>query len=110
MAVNTLYRITYLNDESVYEIYAKQIAESNMFGFVEVSEMVFGETSQVVVDPSEERLKLEFQGVKRTYIPAQSIIRIDEVEKEGASKIKEFGNKRTLSVASNIRPFMPSDK
>ena len=110
MASSTLYRITYLNDESVYEIYAKQIVESNMFGFVEVSEIVFGETSQVVVDPSEERLKLEFQGVKRTYIPAQSIIRIDEVDKEGASKIKEASNKRAASLSSNIRPFIPSDK
>ena len=33
--------------------------------------------------------KTEFNGVKRTYIPMQAIIRIDEVEKEGASKVSD---------------------
>jgi len=41
----------------------------------------------VLVDPSEERLKSEFAGVKRTYIPLQAVVRIDEVEKEGTNKI-----------------------
>jgi hypothetical protein len=40
-----------------------------------------------VVDPSEEKLKSEFEGVKRTYIPLQAVIRIDEVERSGANKI-----------------------
>jgi hypothetical protein len=44
----------------------------------------------VVIDPSEERLKDEFREVKRTYIPLHSIIRIDEVEKEGAAKIVDI--------------------
>jgi hypothetical protein len=43
-----------------------------------------------LVDPAEERLKNEFSGVKRSYIPMHSIIRIDEVEKEGPAKISEF--------------------
>ena len=33
------------------------------------------------------KLKNEFNGVKRSYIPLQAIIRIDEVEREGANKI-----------------------
>ena len=37
---------------------------------------------QVVVDPTEEKLKSEFTGVKRSFIPMQAIIRIDEVEKK----------------------------
>jgi hypothetical protein len=60
-----------------------------MWGFIEIEEMVFGERSQIVVDPSEEKLKTEFAGVKRSYIPLQAIIRIDEVEKEGAAKISD---------------------
>ena len=44
----------------------------------------------VVVDPSEEKIKSEFAGVKRTYLPMHSILRIDEVEKQGASKISKL--------------------
>ena len=62
---------------------ARQIFQSDMWGFIEVEEFVFGERSQLVVDPSEEKLKNEFKGVKRSYIPMHSIIRIDEVEKQG---------------------------
>jgi hypothetical protein len=41
------------------------------------------------VDPAEEKLKSEFSSIKRSFIPLHSIIRIDEVEKEGACKITE---------------------
>ena len=34
-----------------------------------------------------ERLKSEFDTVKRSYIPLHAIIRIDEVEKQGTGKI-----------------------
>ena len=36
---------------------------------------------------AEERLKSEFEGVTRTYVPLQSVIRIDEVAREGTNKI-----------------------
>lgn len=54
----------------------------------------------MLVDPSEEKLKNTFGGVKRTYIPLTSVIRIDEVEKEGTGKVtiaKENG--------SNVKSF-----
>ena len=54
------------------------------------SKLVFGERSTVVVDPSEEKIKSEFENVKRTYLPMHSIIRIDEVDKQGASKISKL--------------------
>src|SRR5207248_9687162 len=55
--------------------------------FRSVEELVFGERSSVVLDPSEERVKGEFAGVKRTFLPMHSILRIDEVKKQGVSKI-----------------------
>ena len=70
-------------------MFARQIYQSDMWGFVEIEELVFGERSQIVVDPGEEKLKNEFAGVKRSYIPMQCIVRIDEVEKEGAARISE---------------------
>ena len=94
MTAKRLYKIVFLSQGQVYEVYAKQVGHGALFGFVEVEELVFGERSTVVVDPSEEKIKSEFAGVKRSYLPLHSIIRIDEVEKEGKSKISrlEGGN------------------
>lgn len=82
-----IYKITFFNQDQLYEIYARQVSQGGLMGFVEVEELLFGERSQVVVDPSEERLKVEFDGVRRTYIPMHAVVRIDEVEKEGHSRI-----------------------
>ncbi|WP_133130463.1 DUF1820 family protein [Legionella yabuuchiae] len=92
MSNKTLYRITFSYLEAIYEIYARKICESDMFGFLEVQDFVFGENSALVVDPSEERLKHEFHGVNRTFIPMHSIYRIDEVDKVGDVKVRDKGN------------------
>jgi hypothetical protein len=103
MTNKTIYRVIFYNENNVYEIYAREIYQGEMYGFVEVEELVFGERSSLVVDPAEERLKTEFAGTSRTYIPMHSIIRIDEVEKEGPVKISETSNK-----GSNITRFPTS--
>lgn len=90
MTTKRLYRIVFMSQGQVYEIYAREIAHGALFGFVEVEQLVFGERTSVVVDPSEEKIKTEFAGVKRTYLPMHSIIRIDEVEKQGVSKISKL--------------------
>ena len=89
MTNKTLYRITFSYLEAVYEIYARKIHESDMFGFLVVEDFVFGENASLVVDPSEERLKIEFSEVKRTFIPMQAIFRIDEVNKRGVAKVRD---------------------
>lgn len=86
-----VYRVLFFNQGQVYEIYARQVYQSELYGFVEVEDFLFGERSQVVVDPGEEKLKKEFAGVTRTYIPMQALIRIDEVEKAGPGKVTEAG-------------------
>jgi hypothetical protein len=86
--VRTVYKIVFHNQSKVYEVYARSVSQGTLYGFVEVEEIVFGERSSVVLDPSEESLKNEFKGVKRTYIPMHSVIRIDEVEKEGTPTIR----------------------
>ncbi len=86
---NPIYKVIFHNQNQVYELYARAIYQSDMYGFIEVEEFVFGEKSQLVVDPSEEKLKTEFASVTRSYIPMHSIVRIDEVEKEGTGKIVE---------------------
>lgn len=92
----TLYRVVFLSQSEVFEVYVKQVSQSDMYGFIEVEEFVFGERSKLVVDPAEERLKTLFGGVKRSFIPMHTIVRIDVVEQEGVGKITEFkGDKVT---------------
>jgi hypothetical protein len=91
-----IYKIAFLNKGKVYEVFVNQVYQSDLYGFIEIEGYVFGEKTQVVVDPNEEKLKSEFSGVKRSFIPMQAIIRIDEVEKSGVCKI---------SNGDNISPF-----
>ena len=90
MSNKQLFKIVFMSQGQVYEIYARDVGHGSLFGFVEVEKLVFGERSSVVVDPSEEKIKTEFDGVKRTYLPMHSIIRIDEVDKQGTSKISKL--------------------
>lgn len=90
MAASHIFKVLFVNQGKVYEIYARKVGHGGLFGFIEVEELVFGERSTVVLDPAEERIKSEFEGVKRTYLPLHSVLRIDEVKKQGVSKITTF--------------------
>jgi len=85
-----IFRIYFTSLGKSYEIYARKVDQAELYGFVEIEELLFGEKSSIVVDPSEEGLKKEFSGVRRLLLPFQSISRIEEVEKEGAGKILSF--------------------
>ena len=89
MAEKHLYRVTFASQGKTYEVYARGVEHGSMFGFVMIEELVFGERSTLVVDPAEEKIKSEFENVKRSYIPLHAIIRIDEVDKTGVSKITQ---------------------
>ena len=107
MVSKTLFKVSFVNQGKIYEIFAQQVSQSSMYGFVEVEELVFGEKTSLVVDPSEERLKDEFSGVKRTYIPMHSVIRIDEVEKRGTAKILSMDGEVASIGALNVG-YMPN--
>lgn len=87
MAASHIFKVVFHNQGRIYEVYARKVGHGSLFGFVEVEELIFGERSAVVVDPSEEKIQSEFAGVKRTYLPLHSVIRIDEVRKSGVSKV-----------------------
>lgn len=90
MSKKNLFRVVFMSQGQVYEIYAREVGHGAMFGFIEIEQLVFGERTTLVVDPSEEKIKSEFEHVTRTYLPMHSIIRIDEVEKQGTSKISKL--------------------
>ena len=98
MASSHIFKIMFVNQGKVYEVYARKVGQGRLFGFIEVEELVFGERSTVVLDPGEERIKSEFAGVKVTMLPMHSILRIDEVKKQGVSKVSNF-------EGTNVSPF-----
>jgi hypothetical protein len=98
MASSNIFKVVFHNQGKVYEIYARKVGHGSLFGFVEVEELIFGERSALVVDPSEERIQSEFAGVKRTYLPLHAVIRIDEVRKSGVSKV-------VAAEGSNVTQF-----
>ena len=99
MASNHIFKIMFVNHGKVYEVYARKVSHGTLLGFVEIEELVFGERSSVVLDPGEEKVKAEFAGVKRSFLPIQSVVRIDEVRKQGVSKIV------ALEGGSNVSAF-----
>ena len=88
-SLKRVYKVIFLNQGQVYEVFAKSVTQGSLFGFVEIEQLLFGERTQVVVDPSEERLKTEFAGVIRFFVPMHAVVRIDEVEKEGPARITQ---------------------
>ena len=102
----SVYRVLFYSQGQVYEVYAHNIYQSDLHGFVEIEDYTFGNRSQMLIDPSEDRLRNEFEGVQRSFVPMHAIVRIDEVEKEGIAKI-------TDSKGEKVTPFplpVPRDK
>ncbi len=103
MEDSRLYKISYYNQDKVYELYAKKVYESDLYGFLTIEDVVFGSQSELVIDPSEEKLKAEFESVKRSFVPMHSVIRIDEVKEQGMCKIKD-------SKSGNVSAFPGGNK
>ena len=100
MSKKPIYKVIFHNQGKIYEIYARNVQQGAIFGFIEIEKLVFGEKNSLVVDPTEENLKSEFNHVTRTYIPMHSVIRIDEMDKQGTAKVTEFDE-----TGKNIMPF-----
>jgi hypothetical protein len=84
-----LYKVTFLNHGRVYELYARHVASSTLWGFTEVGDLVFDVRDGVLVDPTEERLRDEFGGTRVLHLPLQSVVRIEEVAKKGQAAIRD---------------------
>lgn len=104
-----IFRVQFRHQDQLVELYAQGVSQSSLMGFIEVSGMIFDNKTAVLIDPSEEKIKAEFGDVKSTYLPIHSIVRIDEVEKTGANKIRPLTD--TDKPTGSITPFpYPSPK
>lgn len=99
-----LYRIQFMNNGKNYQLYVRELRSSPIFGFIEISDFVFDSQSTLLVDPSAEKLRTEFYGVTRSYIPMQAVIRIDAVTERGSATISDLGDNVT------VFPFLPPGK
>jgi len=88
MSNKPLYKIVFASGAKVYELYAKRVISSDLYGFVRVSELCFAVNS-VVLDPTEERMKEEFGNTDALHLPMHSVIRVEEVKERGATKIRD---------------------
>lgn len=89
MSNQKAFRVLFTQQNEVYEVYTRHVYQSSMLGFIELEEFVFGSRSKILVDPSEDKLKSTFGNVKRSFIPINAVIRIDEVDQEGQAKISQ---------------------
>ena len=109
MTEKHIYKIVFINRDQVYEVYAKSVYQGDLYGFVIIEDFVFGEKSSIVVDPGEDKLRTEFEGVKRSFIPMHEIVRIDQVERQGTAKI--ISTSRTSKSTGNVSSlYMPEKK
>lgn len=108
MAKKNIYKVVFHQQGNLYELHARHVSHSEMYGFVEIGEIIFGERSALLVDPSEEKLKTEFAGVKRTFVPIHAVVRVDEVSKEGANKIVAADSDSSSNIAQFPVPGFPA--
>ena len=99
MADKPLYKIIFLNQGKVYELYSEGVTSSGLWGFIEVSDLVFETGEGLVVDPTEEKMRLEFASAKVLHLPIQSVLRVEEVEKRGKCLIRD------RESGENVTPF-----
>ena len=105
MAQNPLYRVAFHNHGKVYELYCTGVSSSGLWGFLEISGMVF-ENDALVVDPTEEKIREEFEDVEVLHVPLHGVLRVEQVRRKGQALIRdrESGEKVTPFPMPPVRP------
>jgi hypothetical protein len=100
MPKTRLYKVTFLSQGKSIELYARRVASSELWGFVEVGELMFEPPGEgLVVDPTEERLREEFKDTRVLHLPMHAVVRIEEVSRRGTLAIRDAGS------GEKITPF-----
>lgn len=99
-----MYKAVFLNQAKVYELYCKQVASSNLYGFIELSNLQFESDHSLVIDPTEERMREEFGETQTLFLPVHSIVRIEQVKKRGACVIRDQKSGEKVTALPLDRP------
>lgn len=89
MSQQKLFRVSFLNHGKVWELYCKGVISSGLWGFVELSDIVFDANDAVVIDPVEDKMRDELGDVEVLHLPMHSVLRVEEVRRKGQSVIRE---------------------
>ena len=89
MSQRILYKVVFFNAGKIYELYARRVSSGQLWGFTEVSDLVFDVNDGVVIDPTEERLRDEFAHTRSLHLPMQAIVRIEEVDRKNPAAIRD---------------------
>jgi hypothetical protein len=84
-----LYKVSFLNHGKVYELYARRVSSGELWGFIDVAELVFDVREGVVIDPTEEQLRTEFADTRVLHLPMQAVLRVEQVERKGQAAIRD---------------------
>jgi len=97
MSDKQIYKVVALLQGKVYELYACGVTSSGLFGFLEISGLLFDSGQQTVVDPAEERMREEFADTEVLHVPINSVLRVEQVKRRGQCVIRdrESGEKVT---------------
>ena len=106
MSDSILYKVTFINKGKVYELYAREVYNSEIYGFVYVADLVFDQNQPIVIDPAEDKIRDECKNVNVLHLPMHSVTRIEEVKKKMSCKIRDI---RSGESMNNISP-LPSPK
>ncbi|MFK8012832.1 MAG: DUF1820 family protein [Marinicellaceae bacterium] len=102
MKDSILYKIIFFNKSKVYELYAKEVFSSDIYGFIYVADLVFDQNQRIVIDPAEDKIREEFENVNVLHLPLQSVIRIEEVKKKQSCKIREIKKGENITQLPSI--------
>ena len=84
-----LYRVAFLNHGKVYELFCRGVNTSHLLGFLEVTGLEFDNKDSLVVDPTEEKMRDEFEGVEVLHLPMHSVLRVEQVNMKGQAVIRD---------------------
>ena len=107
----SLYRVSFILKEEIYEVCALGIANSNLFGFVEIDELVWDAEPSTIIDPAKERVREKFKEVACIFVPVHAILHIDLVEFDETAKKGKTGSAKSVPVkeGSNVMYFPKSN-
>lgn len=92
---STYFKVQFIDGKKeLLTFYAKAVNPSSYIGLIEISDIMFMD-SDILINPEDEKIRKEFKGVKRTFLPLSSIIRIDEIEEVKSSVLKVIPKKET---------------
>ena len=103
MAAKPIYRVVFLNQGKVYEVYARHVSQTgSLFGFVEIEELVFDARKGVVVDPAEERLQDRVRR-RQEDLPADALRAADRRGRQAGREQDHERRRRQRRAVSDAR-------